>query len=77
MVTKQLRRSRNDKVLGGVCGGIGEYFDIDPIIIRILWIVVALFAGTGLLIYLILWILIPMEEEDKAEFREVNDNPET
>lgn len=57
---KRLYRSGKDKLLGGVCGGIGEYFTIDPVIIRIIWVVIAIASlGTAILIYLVLWILIP------------------
>ena len=55
---KQLRRSRKNKVVAGVCGGIGEYFNIDPVIVRILAVVI---PGFGWLAYLICAIVIPME----------------
>jgi phage shock protein C len=60
---KKLYRSRKNKVLGGVCGGLGEYFDIDPSLIRLLWVVVFLMGGSGLLIYIIFWIVLPEEKE--------------
>jgi phage shock protein C len=56
---KRLMRSSKDKKIGGVCAGIAEYFDLDPTIVRVLWLLAVLFAGTGLLIYLILWIALP------------------
>ena len=56
---KRLYRSRKDKVLGGICGGIAEYFNVDPTLIRLLWILV-IFAGFGILAYLIAWIIIPL-----------------
>lgn len=55
---RKLRRSATDKVFGGVCGGMGEYFDIDPVIIRVIWAVVAFGTGVGFLAYLICWIVI-------------------
>ncbi len=58
---KKLRKSK-DKKLFGVCGGLGEYFDIDPTIIRILFIISVLFFGTGVLLYLILAIVMPAAE---------------
>lgn len=58
---KKLYRSQTDRWLLGVCGGLGEYFEIDPTLIRILFIVFALVFGGGLLLYLILWIIIPMK----------------
>jgi phage shock protein PspC (stress-responsive transcriptional regulator) len=48
-------------MLGGVCGGLGEYLDIDPVIIRILFVVAVLFGGGGILAYIILWIVIPQK----------------
>ena len=56
---KRLYRSNKDKILGGVCGGLGEYFNVDPVIIRLLWVVFSLAYGSGLLAYLIAWIIIP------------------
>lgn len=56
---KRLYRSGKDNLLGGVCGGIAEYLSIDPVIIRIIWIVATLVWGTGILLYIILWIIIP------------------
>ena len=56
---KRLYRSGKDKVIAGVCGGIGEYLNVDPVIIRLLWAVSVLFYGTGLLLYIIAWIIIP------------------
>lgn len=53
-------------MLGGVCGGLGEYFDTDPTIIRLLAICAVIFAGTGLLAYIIGWIIIPEEPYDGA-----------
>ena len=53
-----LRRSRTDRVFAGVCGGMGHYFRIDPIILRIV-MVALIFAGVGLIAYLIAWIAIP------------------
>jgi len=58
--TNRLYRSATSRVFGGVAGGIAEYFDIDPIIIRMLFVVVAFAGGGGALVYLILWIAIPM-----------------
>jgi len=62
-MTKRLYRSESDRILGGVCGGLAEVYDIDPTLIRL--VVVALFfgAGTGLLAYLVAWLIIPTESE--------------
>lgn len=55
---KRIYRSTTDQVIGGVCGGLGEYFEIDPTIIRLVW-AIAVFAGVGFLAYIIAWIVIP------------------
>ena len=60
METKRLYKSSTNRVLCGVCGGIGEYFDIDPTIIRLLWAVLAC-SGTGIVVYLIAAIIIPLD----------------
>ena len=57
---KRLMRSSTDKKIAGVCGGLAEYFDVDPMLVRILWLVMVFFAGTGVLAYLVLWILLPV-----------------
>ncbi len=56
---KRLYRSNKDKILGGVCGGLAEYFDVDPVIVRLIWVLAALLAGAGILAYIIAWIIIP------------------
>jgi len=58
---KQLRRSRNNRVIAGVCSGIGEYLGVDPVAIRLLMVVATLMGGSGILIYLVAWVLIPEE----------------
>lgn len=58
---KKLYRSNRDKMLCGVCGGIGEYFDIDPTIVRLIWVVLAC-SGAGILAYILAAIIIPREE---------------
>lgn len=57
MTMKRLYRSRTNKVIMGVCGGIGEHLEIDPVIIRIIFI----FTGIGLLAYFIIGLIIPLE----------------
>jgi phage shock protein C len=52
-------RSRINRKIGGVCGGFGEYFNVDPTIIRLIWAVSILLFGTGLLVYLIAWAVMP------------------
>jgi len=58
---KRLHRSNKNKILAGVCGGLGEYFNIDPVIIRLIWILLVFAAGTGILAYIIAWIIIPQK----------------
>ena len=60
---KKLKRSRNDKMLCGVCGGIGEYLDIGPTIVRILWVILSLGSlGMGILIYFLAAVIVPDED---------------
>lgn len=61
METKKLYRSDRDKMLCGVCGGIGEYFNIDSTLIRLLWAVL-ICSGPGILAYIVAAIIIPREE---------------
>lgn len=56
---KRLTRNPNDKKIAGICGGLGIYFNIDPIIFRIIFLILLLGAGSGLLIYLVMWLLMP------------------
>ena len=59
---KQLFRPREGRILGGVCAGIGTHLDVDPVIIRLVWAVLTLLSlGTGIIVYIIAWILIPEE----------------
>ena len=62
----RLYRSRRVKVLGGVAGGLSQYFNIDPIIVRILFVVFTLMHGMGLVLYIILWIVVPEEPFELA-----------
>jgi len=62
---KRLYRSRTNTVLGGVCSGLGQYFGIDPTLVRLVFVLLAL-SGTGILAYLILWIIIPVEDRAGA-----------
>ena len=60
---QRLYRSRNGKMIGGVCTGLGEYFGLDPVLIRLLFVVFFFLNGTGLLAYIILWIVVPWNPE--------------
>ena len=61
MPRKRLLRSERDKILLGVCGGLGEYFGVDPIIFRILFIVAAVFEPRFIIVYILLAIVMPRE----------------
>jgi len=64
---KKLYLSETDKKIGGVCGGLGEYFDRDPTVVRILFVLLILFSfGFGLLAYLALWLIIPKKPSPGA-----------
>ncbi|MDD5428323.1 MAG: PspC domain-containing protein [Candidatus Omnitrophica bacterium] len=57
---KKLYLSDTDKKIGGVCGGLGEYFDIDPTLVRVIFILIALLSlGLGVLAYILIWMVIP------------------
>lgn len=58
---KRLYRSRNERMIAGVCGGIAEYFNIDPTLVRLLFVFAALAGGPGLIAYLIMLIVVPEE----------------
>lgn len=60
---KRLYRSKKERMLGGVCAGIGEHLDIDPTVIRFIWAVLTVVSfGTGIVVYILAWILIPEED---------------
>lgn len=61
---KRLWRSRNDAVIAGICGGVADYLKVDPVLIRVLWIVFTFVGGGGLIAYLICWLVIPREPEE-------------
>lgn len=64
--TKRLYRSGRDRILGGVCGGLGDYFDVDPVLVRLIWLVLTLLSlGVGIPAYLIAWIMIPRNPRHK------------
>jgi phage shock protein C len=58
---KKLYRSRKDRVIAGVCGGLGKFLGMDPTIIRVLWALSIFLGGTGLLVYIVMWIIVPEE----------------
>jgi phage shock protein C len=58
---KRLYRSQKDRMLGGVCSGIAKYFNIDPVLVRVAWVVGFFVGGFGFLAYIIAWIIVPEE----------------
>ena len=60
---KKIYRSKKERKIAGVCGGIAEYFNIDPTLVRLLWVLLVLFAGTGVLAYIICAFVIPEAPE--------------
>lgn len=78
MENRKLYRSQTDSVIAGVCGGLAEYFDIDPVLVRVIFVLLLIFGGGGLLIYIILWIVAPKKplSFDHSGFNQANkENP--
>lgn len=61
---KKLYRVRNGKMIAGLCSGLGEYFNVDPTIVRLAWVLFAFLGGCGILAYLIAWIIVPYPPEE-------------
>jgi phage shock protein C len=81
MSYSRLYRSTTSRVFGGVAGGIAEYFNMDPVIIRIIFVLAAIFGGGGVLIYLVLWIAVPERPYTSSYFNtggqpDPNPNPD-
>ncbi|MGI6278727.1 MAG: PspC domain-containing protein [Patescibacteria group bacterium] len=66
---KKIYRSEKNRLLGGVAGGLGEYFNLDPVIIRILFVLLGL-SGGGVIFYFILWLIIPNQSDANADDKE-------
>jgi len=60
---KRLYRSMNDKMIAGVCSGLAVYFNLDPVLMRVIFVALALMGGPGILLYIILWIVMPEESK--------------
>ena len=70
---KKLYRSRKDTKIAGVCGGIAEYFNVDSNIIRLLAVLTVFFGGGGIIVYIIAWIIIPLESvEDESSDKQTS-----
>jgi phage shock protein C len=60
---RKLYRSRTQRMVAGVCGGLAEYFNLDATLMRVLFLVLAVVGGSGLVIYLVMWIIVPDESK--------------
>ena len=70
---KKLYRDTNNQMISGVCAGLGNYLDMDPTIVRLIWVILVLFAGTGILAYIICAIVIPAEPPvDQQDWSHLN-----
>jgi phage shock protein C len=56
---RKLYRSQNQRMIAGVCGGLAEYFNVDATLMRVLFLLLAVFGGSGLVIYIVMWIIVP------------------
>ena len=71
---KKLYRSKSDRKISGVCAGIAKYFELDPSVIRLLWVLLTVFGGQGLIAYIICALVIPEEPNDYTDYTDVTDN---
>ena len=73
-MNKTLYRTEKDKMVGGVCGGLGRYFDLDPTLVRLIFAAIFFGYGSGLLIYIFLWIIMPSEDmlDERKRWAEKN-----
>lgn len=67
----RLYRSSDNKVIAGVAGGLGEYLNIDPVVIRIIFVILTIFSGSGILLYLVMWIIMPDKKHLNTKTAEV------
>ena len=77
MQTRKLYRSQTDKMIGGVCGGLADYLNLDPTLIRALFVLMALTPLHGVLIYIVLWIITPPESRVTAVAAPGTDTPQS
>lgn len=73
--SKRLYRDPHNRMIGGVCGGIGRYFDIDPVIIRLIFALFAIFGGAGILVYIVAWMLVPLAKTPQQLKEMYSDQP--
>ncbi len=70
--SSKIYRSEQNRILAGVAGGIGEYFTLDPVLIRIILVLIGLSGGGGIILYLVLWLIIPGQPENSASNNQEN-----
>lgn len=70
---KRLYRSNTVKVIGGVCGGLADYLNIDVALIRVAFVLLVLFGGSGVLVYLIMWIAIPAQAGNFSQYEDLSE----
>ena len=66
-MARRLYRSQTEKMIGGVCGGLGEVLDVDPTIVRVVFVLLGLLGGHGILLYIILWLIMPRQDQVESE----------
>ncbi len=59
--TKPLKRSRSERMIAGVCGGLAAYFDVDPTWVRLIFVLFLFLGGSAILVYLVMWLVMPLE----------------
>jgi len=64
--SKQLIRPREGRMVAGVCAGLGDYFGLDANLVRLIFAALSIFGGAGVLVYLVAWLVVPEEGEDKS-----------
>ena len=73
---ERLYRSRSERIITGLCGGIGVYFKVDPIIIRAIFLALAFVGGGGVILYIILAIVVPLEPESSLDTAALTPEPQ-
>lgn len=74
---KRLYRSRTEEMIAGVCGGLADYLNVDPTVIRLVFLLLLFAGGGGLFIYLILWVIMPLEPVSGSSPIEVAEEPKS
>jgi phage shock protein C len=73
---KRLYRSRNEEMIAGVCGGLAEYLNVDPTVIRLVFLLLLFAGGGGLFLYVVLWVIMPLEPVSDSRTVEVQEKTE-